>query len=257
MATVRDIYSYLSALAPLELQMSFDNAGLQVGRLDRGVSRAVLALDITDDVIAEAIEMGAELIISHHPLIFTPLKSVSDGGADSAGAKALTLAEHRIAAISMHTNLDIAEDGVNDVLIRLLGAEPERALDEDGCGRVGTLAEAMPLAEFLSRCKAALYTSTLRYVDCGRPVRHIAVMGGAGSGALGDAARLGCDTYVTADIKYHEFLRAKELGINLIDGDHFGTENPVIPYLAEKLAAEFEDVEFTVSKRHKQVISFC
>lgn len=255
MATVHDIYSYLCACFPLALQMGFDNSGLQTGHPEAKVKRALLALDITEAVIKEAIDSEAELIISHHPLIFSPLKSVTD--LDPTGRKLLQLAENHIAAISMHTNLDIAEGGVNDVLIRLLGAESEAALDGEGCGRVGTLPETLPLAEFLTRCKAVLHSSGLRYLDCGRAVRRIAVMGGSGGEAIGEAVRLGCDTYVTADIKYHQFLEAQELGINLIDGDHFGTENPVIPYLAAKLSGKFEDVEFRVSKSHGQSIRFC
>lgn len=255
MATVNDVYSYLKALAPLELQMDFDNSGLQIGRTDAEVTRAVLALDITGEVVDEAVDCGAQLIISHHPLIFTPIKSIRAD--DSTGGKLLRLAENRIAAISMHTNLDIADGGVNDVLLRLLGAEPEAALDAEGCGRVGTMPEEIGMTELLARCKRTLHTSGLRYLDCGRRVRRIAVMGGSGGGAITDAARLGCDCYITADIKYHQFLEAKELGLSLIDSDHFGTENPVIPVLAEKLRERFSDVEFIVSKRHGQMISFC
>ena len=96
----------------------------------------------------------------------------------------------------------------------------------------------------------------LRYYDAGRSVKRLAVMGGSGGDYIGCAVEKGCDTYVTADIKYHQFLEAKELGINLIDGDHFCTENPVIPSLCEKLRHEFPDVCFTVSARHGQVISF-
>jgi len=254
MTTVNDIYSYLKTLAPLALQMDFDNSGLQIGRTDAEVTRAVLALDITGEVVDEAVDCGAQLIISHHPLIFTPLKSIS---ADSpTGEKLLRLAENRVAAISMHTNLDIADGGVNDVLIRLLGAEPEAVLDADGCGRVGTLPEEIDLTELLARCKRVLHTSALRYLDCGRRVRRIAVTGGSGGGAIADAVRLGCDCYITADIKYHQFLEAKELGLSLIDGDHFGTEDPVIPALAAKLRERFGDIEFIVSKRHGQMISF-
>ena len=134
MTRINDVYSYLCELAPLELQMSFDNAGFQLGRGSNEVHRALLALDVTDAVVREAGELGAELIISHHPLIFTPVKNLTD--CDAGHRRLLELAAKDIAVISMHTNLDIAEGGVNDVLIRALGAEPECALDADGCGRV-------------------------------------------------------------------------------------------------------------------------
>lgn len=244
-----EIYEYLKELAPLELQMDFDNSGFQLGRLDAEVNKALLALDVTEEVVGEAIELGAQLIISHHPLIFSKLRSIMD-------TKLLRLAENRIAVISMHTNLDIAAGGVNDVLITLLGARADGPLDPDNCGRVGELPEAQQFDSFLRFCKTALDSKGLRYYDAGRPVKRLAVMGGSGGDYIGCAAEKGCDTYVTADIKYHQFLEAKELGINLIDGDHFCTENPVIPSLCEKLRHEFPDVCFTVSARHGQVISF-
>ena len=169
----------------------------------------------------------------------------------------LRMAEHRIAAVCMHTNLDIADGGVNDVLIRLLGAECEGPLDAEGCGRIGTLAAPLSMACVLQRCKTLLNVSGLRFHDAGREVSRIAVMGGAGGDALFDAAEKGCDTYVTADIKYHQFLDAARLRINLIDADHFCTENPVMPVLANKLCAAFPDVQFSVSVRHHAMISFC
>ena len=252
MPTVQQIFEQLCAIAPLELQMSFDNSGFLVGRGDREVRKALLSLDITLPVIQEAEDLGADLIISHHPLIFHALKELRP---DGPGEKALLLAEKGIAALCMHTNLDIAEGGVNDVLIRLLGAEPEEALDVEGCGRVGTLPQAMPLPAFLALCKEKLQINALRYVDSGRPVCRLAVMGGSGADAMLDAVKKGCDTYVTADVKYHSFLDALELGLNLIDADHFCTENPVIPVLKDRLKAAFPDVDFQVSSVHHQLIS--
>ena len=244
MPTVQEIFEQLCEYAPLELQMDFDNSGFLVGRGERPVKKALLSLDITLPVIREAEDMGADLIISHHPLIFHALKELRPEG---PGEKALLLIEKGIAAICMHTNLDLAQGGVNDVLIRLLGAEPEEALDAVGCGRVGELPVEMPLSDFLARCKDRLRAKGLR---------RIAVMGGSGGDTFRDAMEKGCDTYVTADVKYHDFLDAAELGLNLIDADHFCTENPVIPVLNDRLQAAFPDVQFTVSKAHHQVISF-
>ena len=249
MVTAKDIFENLCVLAPLELQLGFDNSGFLFGRDAASVTKALLALDVTSAVVDEAIEQGAELVISHHPLIFSPLKSVTD-------EKLLRLARHQIGVISMHTNLDIAKGGVNDVLMAALGAQVQGGLDEYGCGRVGRLDKAMPMEEFLPFCKAVLKTAGLRYYDSGRQVSKLAVMGGSGGDSLETAYRLGCDTYLTADIKYHQFLEAQELGINLIDGDHFCTENLVIPVLAQRLRAAFPETEFTISKRHHQVIRF-
>lgn len=249
MKRVNDIYEYLQTFAPLELQLGFDNAGIQIGRLSNSVTRVLLALDVTSEVVSEAAELGAELIVSHHPLIFTPIKNITDD-------TLLRLAREDIAVISMHTNLDIAEGGVNDVLLALFNAERKDYLDEDNCGRVGELAQELDLSEFLIECKAALNANGLRYYDAGRRVKRIAVMGGSGGDYVADAVNKGCDTYITADIKHHQFLLAKELNINLIDADHYCTENPVIPAVAAKLQAAFPEVEFTVSKVHKQIAQF-
>jgi len=254
MTSVNEIYKYLCGLAPLELQMGFDNSGFQIGRLSKEVKKVLLALDVTDAVVQEAVEFGAELIVSHHPLIFSAIKTIDSS--DAEGERLLKLAENGIAVISMHTNLDIAAGGVNDVLIDILGAKAESTLDSENCGRVGHLESPMELPVFLDICKAKLNTKGLRYFNAGKPVHRIAVMGGAGADSIEDAFKHGCDTYVTSDIKYHQFLRAAEMGINLIDADHFCTENPIIPVLRDKLAQAFPTVEFSVSEKHTQIISF-
>ena len=253
MPSVKQIFDTVESWAPLSLQMGFDNSGFLLGHGERQVTRCLLALDITLPVIREAEALGAELIVTHHPLIFDPLRSLTEEG---PGRKALELAEKGIAAVCMHTNLDIAPGGVNDVLLRLLGAEPEEALDAEGCGRVGTLPEPVPLEDFLARCKERLQTHGLRYVAGGRAVRRLAVMGGAGGDALSCAIEKGCDTYVTSDVKYHVFLEAAEKGVNLIDADHFCTENPVIPDLARRLREVYPQVDFRVSRVHGQTIQF-
>ena len=213
------------------------------------MTKALLALDVTSTVVDEAIEQGAKLIISHHPIIFSPLKSVTD-------EKLLRLARHQIGVISMHTNLDIAQGGVNDALMAALGAEVLGGLDEYGCGRVGMLAKAMPMEAFLPFCKSVLKTAGLRYYDSGRDVSKLAVMGGSGGDSLEAAYRLGCDTYLTADIKYHQFLEAQELGINLIDAGHFPTENVVIPVLEQMVQEAFPDVGTRISRVQTQPEQF-
>lgn len=251
MNRISDIYEALCAMAPLSLQMSFDNSGFQLGSLSSSVDTVLLALDLTDAVIEEAEEMKAGLIITHHPLLFHPLKQISAD--DPAQARIMKLVRRDISVISMHTNLDIAESGVNDVLIRLLGAEPQEVLDEEGCGRIGCLEKPAEMEEFTARCRDRLNNKYIRYYSSGKAVSRLAVMGGAGGDAMENAFRKGCDTYVTADLKYHEFLRAAELGMNLIDADHFCTEAPVMHTLRERLSACFPDTRFAVSKRHSQI----
>ena len=250
--TADEIFSYLCTFAPLETQMSFDNSGFLVGDRQAKVKKVLLALDVTGDVIDEAQTVGAQLIVSHHPLIFFPIKSLVRG--DPTSDKLIRLIKADISVICMHTNLDIAEGGVNDVLLDKLGLHKLGYIDEEHCGRYGELEQEIPLEAFLKKCESALHVRGLRYVGS-RNVKRVAVLGGAGADEVRFAADKGCDTFVTADVKYHDFLDAEERGLNLIDADHFCTENPVIPALRDKLAAAFPQVEFTISKRHQQRIN--
>ena len=254
MITVKEIFDKLCEFAPLELQTSYDNAGFLIGHAAAPVHTALLSLDVTNEVIEEAELLGAELIISHHPLIWDEMKNVTDDTVEKT--RVLRLIEGKIAVISMHTNLDIAEGGVNDVLISLLGAENQGPFEEEHCGRKGELAKPLSMTNFLDLCKDKLQTNGLRFYDAGRPVRKIAVMGGSGGSSLIDACKSGCDTYLTADVKYSIFLLARELGMNLIDGDHFCTENPVIASLAERLRMAFPGTKFVISTRHCQTARF-
>ncbi len=263
MPKVGEIFEYLNELAPVSLKMDFDNVGLLVGDAREDADKFLVALDVTDEVIDEAAQLGADIIVSHHPIIFGALKSVTAD--DLVGRKIIALVRNNISAICMHTNLDIAEGGVNDALMAALGIKPQRWLEACGCGtdgntvgcgRIGELSEPMRFENFLKLCKSALKANGLRYVYAGKPVKKLAVMGGAGGSNLMDAVNAGCDTYVTSDIKYNSFLDAKELGINLIDADHFCTENVVVPVLADKLRTRFPDAEVRISGVHGQTAQF-
>ena len=264
MAQVKDIYQHINAIAPFATQMDFDNAGLLVGRGDAQVERVLVALDITTEVIREAVDMGAQLVVAHHPVIFHPLKAVSD--ADVTGEKVLVLAEHHIAAICAHTNLDAAQGGINDLLAQRLGLVEITHLHPDGedeqgrtygIGRVGTrrTRDRMDTADFARMVKSALGASGVRYMDAGEPVCRVAVGGGSCGSMLSDAIRAGCDTFVTADVKYDVFLEAKELGINLLDAGHFATENVVVEPLARGLREAFPELTVQVSQVHKEVFA--
>jgi len=262
MVKVQDIYGRLAELAPLEMKMDFDNPGFLVGRGDTPVARVLVSLDITDEVIGEAAEKGAQLIVSHHPLFFS-LKSVTDG--DRIGRKVVALISSGISAVCMHTNLDAAKGGVNDALACVLGLRDIEILNVEGVdsageeysyGRVGVLPEPTDMAGFLQSVKTALGANGLRYYDAGRPVYKVASVGGSGGGMLEYAAAKDCDTFVTSDIKYDVFLAAKEMGINLIDGDHFCTENTVVAPLADFIREAFPDVDVLISERHRQTAQF-
>ncbi len=244
MPTVGEIFDFLNTKAPVETKLDFDNVGLLAGSRDWPAEAVLLSLDITGEVIAEAAAWGAGLVLSHHPLFFD-LKAVSNEVPQ--GKKAMDLLRAGIAAICMHTNLDAADGGVNDALAAALGLGDPRPYEPEHVCRLGALQEAVPLEKFLQRVKARLGCAGLRYVDGGRPVCLVAVGGGSCGSMLEETVRTGCDTFVTADVKHDQFLRAKELGLNLIDAGHFNTENVVIPVLRDWLAAKFPGIRLRIA----------
>ena len=244
MPTVGEIFDHLNAKAPVSAKLDFDNVGLLVGSRDWPVETVLLSLDITGPVVVEARALGAQLVLSHHPLFFE-LKSVSSE--TPQGKKAMDLLTGKIAAVCMHTNLDAADGGVNDALASVLGLAEAVPYEPEHICRVGSLPEALPLPAFLALVKERLGSAGLRYVDGGRPVCRVAVGGGSCGGMLEETALTGCDTFVTADVKYDRFLRAKELGLNLIDAGHFNTENTVIPVLRSWLAGAFPGLRLLTS----------
>ena len=257
MTTVREIEQFLFGLAPKSLAQSWDNVGLLVGEAQRPVKRVMVSLDITGRVAAEAREQGCDLIVAHHPVMncaWHPVQSICDD--NPQGRLLLSLVQNHIAAICMHTNLDAAKGGVNDALataLGLIGAEPAK---EDSIERIGTLPSAMPLNEFLQRVKASLRANGLRFVNGGKPVYRVAVGGGACGDFFTEAVACGCDTFVTADLKYNQFLDALDLGLTLIDAGHFPTEDVVCHVLMDALRQKFPELHIEKSHQHKEVIQY-
>lgn len=253
MTKVRDLFEYMNTWAPVDSCESWDNVGLLVGRMEAQVSKVLVALDITKSVMEEAAAVGAELIISHHPVIFSPLTSVSETGVDSL--RALYLAENRIAAICMHTNLDFADGGVDATLPKVLGFTDSRLLSDEG-GMVSELDEVVELSELLPKVKSALNASGLRYFDAGKPVRKIATVCGSGGSYLSHCIKSGCDTLITGDIKHDVFVEAEVFGINLIDAGHFNTENLIVPVIVEKLQKAFPELDVSASGSLTELAGF-
>ena len=255
MLTVQQVYDFINERAPFETQLAFDNSGLLVGHPDNEVTGVHFALDVTNHVIDEAIANGANLIVTHHPLIFRPLPNITDE--TSIGRGIMTLCSHGICAVNAHTNLDCAEGGVNDVLSDALGLVNVSTVPGDSHGllRMGEVPE-QDLAGFLASVKEKLGCDGLRYVESGKPVRKVAVGGGSCADGMLDALDAGCDTFVTSDIKYNQFWDAKDLGLNLIDAGHFCTENPVVAVLARKIAAAFPEIEVKISESHRDCMKF-
>ena len=259
---VSDILAYMEQLAPSYMKMDWDNVGLLCGDPDQQVTKILVALDPFEDTVREAQEIGAQLVLTHHPLIFRPCKSVTES--DPVGKTLRLLIQHDISAINAHTNLDCAPGGVNDVLAERLNLKNVVVVNpqgEDAQGRPWGLlrkgiTEGKTLEEFLKTVKENLGCPGLRYVSGGKPVRNVAVGGGACGSEMMDAVRAGCDTFVTSDLKYNQFWDAQDMGLNLIDAGHFYTENPVCTMLKEAMEEKFPEITTVISKKHGDCMKF-
>ncbi len=234
---VADIIKIMEEIAPPAMAEDWDNVGLMLGRRCKAVKKLLLALDITGEVVQQAIAQKADMIITHHPLIFRGLKRVTDN--EWQQELLLTLAEKGIAVYSAHTNLDCVSSGVNDVLAKKLHLDSVDVLDSDnGLGRIG-IVPACSLQEFAAMVKKVLRADYVAVGDAGKQVHKVAVCGGAGSDLISLALLCGADTLVTGDIKYHEAQQAVFSGLNVIDAGHQPTELPVMDDLADRLSQRF------------------
>lgn len=256
MIRVKDVLEYLYTAAPAHYKMDWDNIGLMCGYSEQPVTKILVALDASLPVAEEAKRLGCELVVVHHPLIFTSTHTVSDE--TITGKRLLAYLENGLSVISMHTNLDCAPGGVNDILAQRLGLRNVKVLEQGEMEHLVRYGEVTPqsLRDFLPFVKQQLSCEGLRYADGGREVHYIAVGGGSCGDYLTQMLALGCDTFVTADINYHRFADAAELGINLIDAGHFETENPVCGYLVGQLRAAFPETAVKLSESHRDCIKF-
>ena len=261
MTTVKDILDFLETIAPGYMKESWDRVGLNCGHLNASVDTVLVALDPFTDVCQEAVEIGAQLLLTHHALLWEQ-GFITDQ--TEQGRNALYLIENNIAHINAHTNLDCAPGGVNDILAQKLGLQEISVIDPKGTDpqgrpygllRCGTV-ETQGLYPFMESVKKALGCQKLKFTDGGKPVHRVAVGGGACGSELMDAVKAGCDTFVTSDIKYNQFWDARSLGINLIDAGHFHTENPVCVYLTQQLRQAFPELTVAMSAWHADCASF-
>ncbi len=243
---VKDIMDVMESIAPHRLAESWDKPGLAVGDPEREVRKILVALDVIDPVIEEAKAIGADLIITHHPmLLFKKIESITTE--NLLGKRIFSLIENGIAAFSAHTNLDVAEGGTNDVLAELIGLEQIELLEEtfapaeqggkaEGIGRIGELPVPIPFKELAERLRQKLNLDHIRLVGDGEKiVKKIGLCTGAGVSFLALSAAKGCDAYLTADIKYHEAQQAVELGLAVADVTHYESEVLIVPVLQKKL----------------------
>jgi dinuclear metal center YbgI/SA1388 family protein len=250
---VAELVAVLERLAPPALAEEWDNVGLLVGRHNQPAHRVLVALDLRDDILAEASELGCDAVITHHPPIFPSLSAITD---DTPAAElVLRAAESRIAIVAAHTNLDAASGGLNDVMAELLGltaTQPLRPSPTDpsvGLGRVGQAPARMTLERLVKRAGDA-FDAPRRYVgDPSARVRTVACCTGSGASLLPDALAAGADVYVTSDLKYHDADRSH--GLALIALPHARVERLAMKRWAKTLeralAGEDVDVRFAVT----------
>lgn len=254
MAKLKEIYDYIDTIAPFNRKMEFDNCGLLVGDLYVEVARAVVTLDITEQVIREAVKLGANLIISHHPVIFNPLKSLSSGSIP------YMLAENNICAICAHTNLDFAEDiGVNATLgrrLRLQDIKPLTYCNHLPFVLAGSLASELEPESFALFVKEALGCSAVRFAAGNKPVKTVAFCCGGAGDMFTAAIENNIDAYVSGDIRHHEMLAARHSGLTLVDAGHFPTENIVIAPLTELLNEQFSGIKFSQSEVNRDIVTY-
>ncbi len=255
-----DIKKCIDKAFPESIACEWDNVGLLVGRADKEVKKLLVTLDVDLSVAKEAVSLGCDAIVSHHPVIFHKLRSVTDQ--DPIGKMIINLLKNDITVISAHTNLDKAADGLNDYLAHKLGIENCKILEPEGdsvhgFGRIGELPCAVSFGQFIENCSRALGVKGLRYTgDTNKTVRRIAVNSGGGADALYEAVRKGADVFVTGDVKYNPFRDASELGIALVDAGHYETEFIVTELFCELFKENLPDTEVFVSKANTSIIEY-
>lgn len=251
MCTINDIIMYFETFAPLSTAMEFDNCGLLVGNENTKISKVLLALDITKSVVLEAEKLGCQLIISHHPVIFSPVKKL-----DTCSIPYL-LASKGISALCMHTNLDLGtEFGVNICLANAIGVKNPEISEFGECLFCGELSDETDIDTFAKTVKSALDCNGLRYTNTRNKIKKVAVSSGSGGGNVYSAFKAGADVLVIGEIKHHEINTANELGLSIIDVGHFKSEDIVILPLRNKLSEQFPQIEFTKSHSYSDNIKY-
>ena len=233
------IIAFAQQIAPFESAAEWDNVGLLVGSPEWEIDRVLLALDITPDVVREAHQKGARLIVSHHPVIFSPLHTLRPDHAE------YLLVKYDVAALCLHTNLDRAEQGVNTALGAALELKNTTFYPEDYL-LVGEPAEPCSAEAYAAFLKDKLHAPSVRFTD--GEVTRVAVSSGGGGEGVELAEKYGFDAFVTGELKHHQYLYAKQHGIAAFDAGHFSTEDVVIAPLKDLFAAKFPEVDFIISE---------
>lgn len=243
-----EIIEKLETLSPVSYAESWDNIGLLAGRRDKEVNTIYIALDATDDVIEEAVRLKADLLLTHHPLIFKKMSRVNTD--DFIGRRVFRLIQNDINYYAMHTNFDVmgmADAAADELKLqnsKVLNVTYEDDISKEGCGRSGMLPKKMSLAECAELVKKTYQVPNVRvFGNLADMVEVAAVMPGSGGSYIQDALRAGADVMITGDIDHHEGIDAVAQGLNVIDAGHYGIEKLFIPYMKEFLHRELPDIQ--------------
>ncbi|MDR0918048.1 MAG: Nif3-like dinuclear metal center hexameric protein [Oscillospiraceae bacterium] len=252
---IKEIYNFIETFAPFKLSSNYDNTGILVNT-NRDIKKILLSLDITKDVVKEAIETNTNLIISHHPIIFHPLKRLS------ADIPAVKLAAENIGVIAAHTNFDAASYGISDIMAELLGLENTgecleevKGFENCGYGRICTCKEISTL-DLVKKVKEVFDCKFVRYIDSGKQNTRVAVCSGSGANLFPVAFEMGCDVLITGDIKHDLFVDAFNCGFSLIDAGHFYTENVGMIWLKKQLKKQFPSLDINIAEKNIDITEY-
>ena len=251
---LRAFCACMERIAPWTLALDFDNVGLLVEPDHTEIKRVLLALDCTTVTAQEAVDLGADLLITHHPQFFHGVKSIGFSS-PVTGAAALLL-RHGIGHFAAHTNLDAAEGGVNDTLASLLDLRDVAPIPPENIGRVGTLPAPMKLSKLAARCNRLLDSHGGYTGNGDQLVSRVAVLGGSGGGDIGYAQEAGAEAYLTGEAKHHDILESWERKLPLILCGHYETEQVVLKSLRDRLQMLAPDVQYTITLREKAPLQF-
>lgn len=256
---VRDIYNYINSVAPFSTQDKFDNSGLLTGSMDKEVNKIAVCLDITNDIVDECAKLGADLIVSHHPVIFNRLSAVEEN------TPVCGLVRNNIAAICIHTPIDMAKGGISDIMFELMGfgspdgAEVLHVIHHDknlGYGKIAELEFGISAQYLAETAKDAFNCTSVRFVDGGKTINKVAVCSGAGSDEIYTAIDKGIDAIITGDVKWHAFVDAKNAGLTVVDAGHYHTETIVCGHLLNLLNDKFPEAEIFIPINNEDVCQY-
>ena len=249
---ISEFIQMLESIAPSELALDFDNVGLIIGTT-RNIHKVLVALDCSVAVAREAVSIGADLVLTHHPLFFHGIKRILPDDPDTSAA--YILIQNGIGLYSSHTNLDAAPGGVNDTLAEILGAQSVLPFTKDGIGRIGLFSPAISMKELLHRCQNMLHCKPMYHGNTDTMIHKAWIVSGSGSGSFYNAVDSGCDVFVTGELKHHEALSFAEYGIPYIICGHYQSETIMLKKWISRLQRFESDVQYYLTISEKPLFS--